>query len=56
MKHLTDDETEDLLTLFDMIELWAINSRGVARLYEENKTLIEGITKKICEQDTPAQS
>jgi len=47
MKQITDKQAEALLLMFDCIEMWAINSHGISRLWEENKDLIEEVAEKL---------
>jgi hypothetical protein len=47
MRQITDKQAEELLMMFDCIEMWGINSRGIGRLWEENKDLIDSIYEQL---------
>jgi len=48
---LTDEQSKQLQMMFDCIEMWGMNSRGVGKLWDENKELIEDIYELLlCSQ------
>jgi len=46
---LNDEQAKQLTMMLDCIEYWGINSRGVGRLWEENKELIEELAEQLYE-------
>jgi len=44
---LSPEQAAHLDFMLECVEMWAINSRGCARLWEENKELIEELVSQL---------
>lgn len=51
MKMLTDKQALKLSIMFDCVEMWAFNSRGCNRLWEENKELMDELVEAWYRED-----